>query len=456
MKLSSLIVSLISVAGISLLAAESESKMPSLTKDLLEGEIWTKSLAEIKAAYDPEEGEEEEEMEIPEEIRKQLEEQGVNIGEGGGGGARFSWLSLKKEGLRAPGETFTLLAKEIGEVVLREDEKGVKAITVSLYNRGDDGELNVRDYHSRLEEWKTLLDEKLEVRPQSRDDRGVVATTGWMWRKDDIAYLVEGSVSKSPKRAEFIRLRIAPLKGFGATTKKASRTEVKRNVVTKDNGDVFIEGIPMVDQGDKGYCVVASIERVARYFGLKVDQHELAQLADTTAEEGTDAEDMEKAFKKITGKIHIRTNRVMDYDYDQTVKDVKAYDREAKKREVKVFDINFDTHYVIAQGFWEKADKETFKVVKAKQTGYKLFNSKIEQYVDRGIPLCWTLYMGMFPKKGTPQSWGGHMRIIHGYNEETSEIMYTDSWGEGHAMKRMPAIEAWCMTTGVYAMIPLN
>ena len=46
------------------------------------------------------------------------------------------------------------------------------------------------------------------------------------------------------------------------------------------------------------------------------------------------------------------------------------------------------------------------------------------------------------------------MRLIIGYNDAKSEIIYTDSWGEGHAMKKMPASNAWCMTTGLYSMVP--
>ena len=52
-------------------------------------------------------------------------------------------------------------------------------------------------------------------------------------------------------------------------------------MMRKDNGDVVIDGVPMVDQGQKGYCAVATVERLARYFGLEVDQHEMAQVANT-------------------------------------------------------------------------------------------------------------------------------------------------------------------------------
>ncbi len=70
------------------------------------------------------------------------------------------------------------------------------------------------------------------------------------------------------------------------------------------------------------------------------------------------------------------------------------------------------------------------------------------------MPVCRTLYLGMFQEEDAFQSWGGHMRLIIGYNEKTSEVIYTDSWGDGHGEKRMAADEAWCMTTGLYAMIP--
>jgi hypothetical protein len=49
---------------------------------------------------------------------------------------------------------------------------------------------------------------------------------------------------------------------------------VKRDPVS---GDVWLGDVPMVDQGQKGYCVVASAERVMRYYGSKVDENELAR-----------------------------------------------------------------------------------------------------------------------------------------------------------------------------------
>jgi hypothetical protein len=53
-----------------------------------------------------------------------------------------------------------------------------------------------------------------------------------------------------------------------------------------------------------------------------------------------------------------------------------------------------------------------------------------------------------------PQTKGGHLRMIIGYNKKTDEILYTDSWGPRHALKRMPAANAWTITTGLFVVKP--
>lgn len=55
------------------------------------------------------------------------------------------------------------------------------------------------------------------------------------------------------------------------STSPNSVTSVKR----EDNGDVFVDGIPEVHQGDKPYCSAASLERLFRLLSVDVDQYEL-------------------------------------------------------------------------------------------------------------------------------------------------------------------------------------
>lgn len=399
---------------------------------------------------------EEELDELNAELREQLKKQGISLGKGQGG---LQWLSAEKQGLRAGPGYFQLLGEEVGEVVIRGMNSKAANVSISLYNRGDDGVLPLDDFHEDFQSWKQNLSEQLETRPEERKSKGAVKMDGWMWRKGDSAYLLESSINKTDKRAEFIRLRVASLSAAkNKSGKVAKRSSLDDNVKVDDKGFTVIEGVPMVDQGQKGYCVVASIERVGRYYGLEVDQHELAQVANAD-EYGTAGDDMEKAFQKITGRIHVRTLKLIDYDNRDFEKDVRHYNRAAKKAGVKTFDVDLDRWIVSPVMFWSQAHPETFRDVKAKQNGCDFFQSRIKTYIDQGIPLCWTLFLGMFKEEGLPQSWGGHMRLITGYRfpdgkDGVPEIVYTDSWGDGHARKVMRLDEAFCMTMGLYAMVP--
>ena len=57
--------------------------------------------------------------------------------------------------------------------------------------------------------------------------------------------------------------------------------ELKARVQTNKAGDRYIT-IPMVDQGKRGYCVVACAERILKYYNINIDQHVLAQVANTS------------------------------------------------------------------------------------------------------------------------------------------------------------------------------
>lgn len=426
-------------------AAKKEKKAIPLDPIVFDEGLWAKKLEELKAP-DPKEDK------SREALREDLKKEGINLAKQRAGG--FDWLSGDKDGLRAEPKEFELLGKEVGEVVIRgRDGKAIDA-TVSLYNRGDDGELPFPSFNARMTEWKNLLDAKLAVRSEVRNQQGAVALQGWMWKKGDTAVLLEGSINRSEKRAEFLRLRFASISAAKTAPREmARRGSFAANVKKDDKGFTYIEGIPMVDQGQKGYCVVASIERVTRYFGAEMDQHEMAQLANTD-EGGTSGTEMEKAFQKVTGKVHLRTLKHIEFDERQMVKDIRTYNSAAKKVGAKTFDLDPDEWYIDPRHFWSVVNKDTFRDVKRGQGGYAHFNRKIKEYVDQGIPLCWTLQLGMFKEEGLPQTYGGHMRLIFGYNPETEEIYYTDSWGEGHEKKKMRADEAYCMTMALYSMVP--
>ena len=78
----------------------------------------------------------------------------------------------------------------------------------------------------------------------------------------------------------------------------------------------------------------------------------------------------------------------------------------------------------------------------------------IRDAIDRADPVIWGVQLGLVPEPGIPQSRGGHKRLIIGYNSKTSEVLYTDSWGPGHELKRMKMKDAWAITFSLSILKP--
>lgn len=419
-----------------------------LGAQLLDENLWKTPLAQIEKTYLVKRSPEQLRMMALQ--REMLKRRGFDPGE-----IRdhaFVWLSAQHDGLLAEAGAVPVWDEKVGEIVIRGTEGNVSTINISLYNRGDDGTLKVADLQKRFEEWKIRLDEKTGIRGEVRKSTSAVEVTAFQWRKGDTAILLESSVAvnEGEQRAEFLRIRLASF--AAADGKIAGRSTLKGNVERKDDGDVFIKNMPMVDQGQKGYCAVASIARVASYYKLDVDQHEVAQLANTTRQ-GTSPEELELAFKSIISKLHIRTTQHYEFTQRQFDADVRAYNQLAKKENKQEFKAQ-KGYVLIPEAVWMLMEPEIFAKVKGEQSGCKRYMTKIQEYIDQGIPLCWCLRLGMFPEKGIPQAGGGHMRLIIGYNDKTQEIIYTDSWGKGHEFKKMALAKAYACSISVYTMSP--
>jgi hypothetical protein len=227
--------------------------------------------------------------------------------------------------------------------------------------------------------------------------------------------------------------------------------------VTKNaNGDVAILTVPMVDQGPKGYCAVATVERVMRYYGMSVDQHELAQLAGTESEKGTNPEKMMEALRAKQGKLKLRVRDLIRFewaDYERMIKDynrlVKGSQKDGGPRLQEVADV----YELLGKG-----DGALLKKVRVERgkADFVRFERLIQTSIDRGEPLIWSVQIGLFPEEDLPQMVGGHMRLLIGYNLKTREVIYSDTWGMEHACKKMPLDQAWTITTGMGVISPSN
>jgi len=230
------------------------------------------------------------------------------------------------------------------------------------------------------------------------------------------------------------------------------KAEIKQHV-RKEGKRVVIQDIPMVDQGQKGYCVVATAARIFAYYGMDyVDQHELASLANTSADGGTNTAAMAENLKKIGTRFQIRIKVLDSLANSRDFRNLlKAYNRAASKLKKEKVENEHDW-----SGFWDNADGEVLKLARAgSPSQVDRWLNAIRPYIMAGIPVFWSVQLGIVPEPlRLSQTRGGHLRLIIGFDEEKKTLIFSDSWGAAHTEKEMPLADAIAITTGRQVMQP--
>lgn len=335
-----------------------------------------------------------------------------------------------------------------GDVVIQWDEKGsqIEIVNTTVYNKGDDGEIDRAAFENLLKSSLAALSAEMKVEPKSHKvgakDAGV-KPRAWVWENDNCAVMLEAFSSGSGKKyvAEFIRLTIAPKiedMERGGAADAAKKSELKEHVKKESDGTVWIADIPMVDQGEKGYCVPAALSRVFAYYGMDgVDQHALAALCKSSGD-GTTLDAMTKAIRTISNSFHVSVKPWKWVDMKKLAKD---YERLAVREKKDLY--NLDPEVLL-------------QVIRSKPNITKKAMKDVRGFVDAGVPIVWGVMLGMYPEQGLPQSFGGHMRLIIGYNEKEKLIVYSDSWGARHEKKTMPLDQACAITQALFVLRPMR
>ena len=366
----------------------------------------------------------------------------------------------------------------------------IRRVEVSIYNKGDaDTPVSKEKFEAIVRDISDFLTKSFGQPGHEPDakpaPRKVVKRLSWK-RKTPLLQLewayVEPHTDKAsgfrvPYAPEYIRMVLVPRTGHAAAdnasltgksilVKAKNARQLKENIVRNSKGDVVIENVPMVDQGQKGYCAAATAERILRYFGLDVDQHQVAQLAETSARGGTSFEGISEAITSI-GKVYsldqknlIAADSGKSFQDSQAFRDLKDYNaaaKRAKKPEID-WELHTQNHTVDLSSIWNSMDPEILMQSRLRRKQeFAKFLANVRSYVDSGIPLLWSCLVGIYPEVPDVNSGGrafGHMRLIIGYNSKTHEILYSDSWGPNHALKRMPESQAWAMTKGLLVLKP--
>lgn len=298
-------------------------------------------------------------------------------------------------------KVFEIPATEL--LLVSDPEDTVTQADVIYFNKGDSAKARnmKRDIRKSGRSLKAVLTRILgnpvrdEFGPEGLQKEVLV------WKYGEIRFLLETS------REEYTILHICYQKKPDHKPKRKElrvrKDEYSVNLRDNPAGDFYVENIPMVNQGAKGYCVPATVERVLRYYGInQITMHQLADAAGTGRGGGTSVEAMNHAIGKL------RRNFGLDIHSCGEVR------------------------------------METLK-----------------KYIDQGIPVMWAMYVNpafvqlmqssraLRPNAKSPEQWlkslrkyklprggEGHVCLIVGYNARTEEIAISNSWGDA---ERVPA-----------------
>lgn len=364
--------------------------------------------------------------------------------------------------------------------------KRLERVELSLYNKGDASSIDQASFEAQALAVKkkimaTRNDSGMTGKPSNDRANYIVKRHQWLRQTPGVQLswaCVEPHRSGGqniPYSAEFINVLLVPIQegnsgmtaisgGMSATRAKNART-ILEEVTRSPSGDVWIEHVPMVDQGQKGYCAAATSERVLRYYGLPINQHQIAQLADTAATGGTTLEGMTLAIAKIGRQFQLDKKELIapdnqpDFERSDHLKLIEQYNASARKANAPEIDWKsyLTDNRVDLVAIWRDMNPDILLAARKQQRqDRERFVKYIKTYIDQGVPLLWSCLVGFYPEEPPLGENGvfGHVRLIIGYNQKTDTILYSDSWGPNHVLKRLPLDHAWAMTKGLIVLKP--
>lgn len=239
----------------------------------------------------------------------------------------------------------------------------------------------------------------------------------------------------SRQDGEYVSLRIMPPaiadnRGFDTRITKADmRDRLMNHVVREPNGDVLIQGIPMVDQGPKGYCVPATFERYLRFLSIPADMYVLAMTGQTGIGGGTY---MSTIIENVQSYVAYSGRDLEEEKMEASIKDV-----------ADLIDEGIPIMWTLFSGrdFNEIANKRTRE--REKQSDWAAWKERcdIENEIARSDILR--------------DRESGHICMIVGYNEETEELAISDSWGKFYELRWITVGQAERVSQGHFYIIDL-
>jgi hypothetical protein len=233
-------------------------------------------------------------------------------------------------------------------------------------------------------------------------------------------------------RDEYVALRIVSSEDLDEKKRpermptKDLRARLATQVERRQQGDVVIRDIPMVDQGPKGFCVPATMERMLRHLGIPSDMYLLAMAANTNPGGGTSVAEV-----------------------------IAAVGQTARRYGRRVITLSGRPDISII-GEWIDAGVPVLWAIKTSNEVDALINQRTRERASVEDWAQWKESLKPARREARKLGRGAderHVCLITGYNKETGEIALSDSWGPGYEERWLTEEEAAAISQGAMAVM---
>jgi len=221
-------------------------------------------------------------------------------------------------------------------------------------------------------------------------------------------------------------------------------------------GDRYVKGFPMMDQGRLPWCQIYTLARVLKHYGVEVSPEEAAQELQVDENRAPDVEDVKFLMDELCEDVGLRHVELMpEFQFDEEFKaDYNRIASEKRKFGLSVCTspqtnsqgrctwmldaglLAMQIDLEILTEYWNRHRPERFE----------LFMDAVVRSIKKNSPLVWSVVLGLVREDRLKNESAFHMRVIVGYNDKTDEILYSDSWGDRHRIKRMSVEDAYLIT----------
>ena len=389
----------------------------------------------------------------------------------------LEFLDSSRKRLRGvPGKSspMTLFGDNVQELLAEIASDGkVAKYTISIYNRGDAGQMEISDFRQKLRSLIQKVGKLSGVQIPAQQTAFLAGARVYarIWKTGRFDLILRWSTTDN-RTAEYIALDVyrpgtSPRNIRDSLKSTTTTEELTSKIVNEPDGSRYLF-VPMVDQGQKGYCVAATAERMLRYYGSSVDQHVIAQLAKSDAKRGTSMQAALEALDDAKARLGVRVKPLITCEmatkelrwntFNRLTKDYNSRARKSDARQLRLNDyvtVKGKTKYLNMEALLSAMDPKIYTEMRCEDKGnYRDFLKEIRRNIDAGIPLCWVTLTLPHQADNKTDKIQPHMRIINGYNTRTGDVIYTDSWGIGHEKKVMSPQDAWGITQMLCAMTP--